>query len=200
MPGMGGMETTQHIHQYCREHDLPLIPIIALTADVTETKRENFMQAGMNDYETKPINENKLKALLNAWTPCQFVLKQSKPVKPSQAHQGKQPALIDRTLGAQLAGGKQETAEKLLGLLVTQLPQDKTDIETALQQQDWQALGDLIHKLHGACCYCGVPALKAASKKAERLIKFGNTKRAQTAINALLAAITDTLSEYDKPA
>ena len=26
MPGMGGMETTQRIHQYCQKHDLPPIP------------------------------------------------------------------------------------------------------------------------------------------------------------------------------
>ena len=197
MPGMGGMETTQRIHQYCQMHDFPLIPIIALTADVTEIKREKFIQAGMNDYETKPINEEKLKALLNNWTSCQFVLKQSKPIAPPES---KQLVLLDPELGKHLAGGKQATADKLLALLMQQLPQDKAEIEAAFTKADWQALGDIIHKLHGSCCYCGVPALKVASQKAERLTKAGNTKQTQFAIESLLTVINDTLKEYDTPA
>lgn len=200
MPGMGGIETTKRIHQYCQKHDLPPIPIVALTADVTDTKREKFIQAGMNDYETKPINEEKLKALLNTWTSCQFVLKQTQPDQTPAELTPEKPALLDHQLGTQLAGGKAATAKKLLALLMQQLPEDQTAIEHALSDENWEQLGDIVHKLHGACCYCGVPALKAASQKAERLIKAGNTKQTHAAVEALLSVMEATINEYGKPA
>ena len=81
-----------------------------------------------------------------------------------------------------------------------QLPEDKAAIEHALSNKNWEQLGDIIHKLHGACCYCGVPALKAASQKAERLIKAGNTKQTHAAVEALLSVMEATINEYDTPA
>ena len=63
MPGMDGMETTRKI----RSSGLQT-PIIALTADALQEDKQNFLDAGCNDYMTKPIQfklfVSKLKKLL----------------------------------------------------------------------------------------------------------------------------------------
>ncbi|MDZ4664040.1 MAG: ATP-binding protein [Bacteroidota bacterium] len=59
MPEMNGFEATKHI----RNTMLPpksTIPIIALTADVTKADVDRCEEAGMNEYVSKPINENEL--------------------------------------------------------------------------------------------------------------------------------------------
>lgn len=62
MPVLDGIETTKHI----RSSRLKFkdIPIIALTAYAMNGDREKFLNAGMNDYISKPVNKDKLLAVL----------------------------------------------------------------------------------------------------------------------------------------
>ncbi|WP_044400986.1 hybrid sensor histidine kinase/response regulator [Lacinutrix sp. Hel_I_90] len=56
MPVMDGYETTISIRNGNLKHRDKDIPIIAVTADTTETAREKVLAVGMNDYITKPVN------------------------------------------------------------------------------------------------------------------------------------------------
>jgi len=53
MPIMGGFEATEEIRKI--EEENSYIPIIALTARAVKDERERCLQAGMNDYLTKPV-------------------------------------------------------------------------------------------------------------------------------------------------
>jgi len=64
MPVMNGIEATTHIR--CQEKFAHL-PIIALTAGVTESERNDCLTSGMNDFMTKPINKDQLCATLELW-------------------------------------------------------------------------------------------------------------------------------------
>jgi PAS domain S-box-containing protein len=56
MPEMNGFETTNYIRKEMKSQ----IPIIALTADVTQSDIDKCMVIGMNDYISKPIDEGLL--------------------------------------------------------------------------------------------------------------------------------------------
>jgi len=56
MPVMNGFEATEYIRNKMNLQ----IPIIALTADVTTVDVEKCKALGMNDYTSKPLNENVL--------------------------------------------------------------------------------------------------------------------------------------------
>lgn len=64
MPVIDGFEATQKI----RENGLTDIPIIALTAYALEGDQEKCLQAGMNDFISKPINKDLLIKILKKWT------------------------------------------------------------------------------------------------------------------------------------
>lgn len=68
MPGMDGYETTKKIREIEKTTGNHL-PIIALTASALDTDRELCLQAGMDEYVTKPVNRNSLNKALKKVVP-----------------------------------------------------------------------------------------------------------------------------------
>ncbi len=67
MPVMDGYEATARIRDprsSVRAHD---VPIIAMTANAMKGDKEKCLQAGMEDYISKPIDPNELQSLLEKW-------------------------------------------------------------------------------------------------------------------------------------
>jgi len=65
MPIMDGLIATQKIRDL--EKNGQHIPIIALTANAMESDRQECLQAGMDDFISKPINIMELDKTLNTW-------------------------------------------------------------------------------------------------------------------------------------
>jgi CheY-like chemotaxis protein len=64
MPVMDGITATRIIREEMKND----VPVIALTANAIKGKKEEYMQAGMNDYIAKPYNEEKMIAVyLSQW-------------------------------------------------------------------------------------------------------------------------------------
>ena len=60
MPVMDGFEATIRIREIEDEQGLPRMPIIAVTANAIKGDRERCLEAGMDDYVTKPIDTKRL--------------------------------------------------------------------------------------------------------------------------------------------
>ncbi len=63
MPEMDGLKATQII----RTHGFGSIPIIAMTADAMKGDKEKCLDAGMNDYVSKPIKRETVFAVIENW-------------------------------------------------------------------------------------------------------------------------------------
>ena len=64
MPKKNGFETTAEIRKLS---DSKNPPIIALTAGIFVEEKEKCLSSGMNDYISKPINQNDLEQILQKW-------------------------------------------------------------------------------------------------------------------------------------
>lgn len=60
MPVMNGLEATSQIKQIN-----PGLPIVALTAHAQTNDRQRILEAGCDEYLTKPIRINELKQMIN---------------------------------------------------------------------------------------------------------------------------------------
>lgn len=65
MPVMDGIEATREILDYEEDEKISHIPIVALTANALKGDREKFMNEGMDEYITKPIEASELLFILN---------------------------------------------------------------------------------------------------------------------------------------
>ena len=67
MPQMDGYDATRAIREYEKLADRPSIPIIAITANAITGSRETCLEAGMNDFISKPIIRARLEDAVERW-------------------------------------------------------------------------------------------------------------------------------------
>lgn len=75
MPYMDGVETTQFLRGMNGEY-YQQVPIIVLTANAVVGAKETFIEAGMNDFVTKPINMKAICKIIRKWLPSELIKEQ----------------------------------------------------------------------------------------------------------------------------
>lgn len=181
MPGMNGLEATQLIRQKKTSKELP---IIALTAHAIADEKDKILQVGMNDYQTKPINNDQLMQCIERWTGYNCIpIKTKLDVQPkalnfSPLQKEESPITVqddclvfDAEYAMRLANNKLDLATDMFSMLLKSLTEDLLEVESLWQKQQQAPLLQLIHKIHGATRYCGTPCLMHTMEQLETALK-----------------------------
>lgn len=199
MPGMDGMETTRHIRAL--EEGKRRTPIIALTAHTITEQKAELLIAGMDDCISKPVNESQLAHIINRWNslsgkkevviqPEDKLITQTRETIPTEDLTGS----VDIQLCLKLANHKPALARDMLRMLLSGLENEKNQINQALDTAQFEELGELVHRLYGSSCYCGVPRLKHISGLLDKLFQSKQFEQARSAIPALNHALDDLIN------
>jgi len=201
MPGMDGLETTRQMRE--REGEGLRTPIIALTAHALESERRSLLAAGMDDYLSKPITEGQLRHTLERWTrsdgaECEPASEEAPPAPEPEPDTTDQ--VVDEALGKQRAGGREHLARDMFSMLLASLEQDAPGINALSESNNRDALLERVHKLHGACRYCGTPRLERAARELEEGLKTDvDDDRLEHLVATLLAEI-ESVRQYGQAA
>lgn len=161
--------------------------MIAVTAHAIDGERERLLQAGMDDYLSKPIEEHVLHQALVHWNPYaeqgtieKLDLKESQLDSIPAVSTSQQATIsclggssIDWSTALKQAANKEALAKDMLQMLIEFLPEVDQSIEKALiepNEQQNQLLAT-IHKLHGSCAYSGVPKLQTLCATIETALR-----------------------------
>ncbi|NYS60024.1 response regulator [Vreelandella salicampi] len=178
MPEMDGLEATRRLRKDAR---FARLPIVAMTANVLESDREECRKAGMNDHLAKPLDIEKMVAKLlevTGRTPGEA------PSAGIETEHGNIPG-IDQKTALKRLGGKKPLLWKLLQRLVDDFSDVANEVEADLAASRTKEALQRLHALRGAAGNLGANAIAAAALKAEATIKEeGNTKMAE-ALEAL---------------
>ena len=68
MPEMDGIEATAEMRRIEAESGSGKCPIVALTANALNSHREKCLEAGMDDFLSKPITKKALSEAISKWT------------------------------------------------------------------------------------------------------------------------------------
>lgn len=177
MPEMDGVTACQAIHNTELNHSTP---VIAVTAHAMAGERERLINAGMDDYLTKPIEEHILQQILAKWTLPHDA--DTNPLAASESiieQETTTPTVNINTswdwdLALKQAAGKEELAKDMLQMLLDYMPEVEMLVNEALDGKDIE-LWPPIHKLHGSCAYSGVPRLKNLCYTIETALKADAT-------------------------
>ncbi|MDR3254379.1 MAG: response regulator [Synergistaceae bacterium] len=203
MPVMDGIETTKRIRCLPGVSGAPL-PIIALTANAVAGARESFIEAGMNDFVTKPIDPKALNSVLLKWLPPDKVKCAAETGKEGSLAQVEELAAhsaIDAKEGLRNAAGDEELYRQLRENFVEDHASDYERISDALDSDDPEVFSKamlLAHTLKSTAALIGASGLRAAVFAIERKLTNRGVPTAehlQTFRNELDAV----LSELGRP-
>ena len=186
MPEMDGLEATRRIRMAGANVTNPRVPIIAMTANAMEEDRERCLEAGMNDYITKPIRQPVLAEVIKRWLPKEDSQTQTagQTAPGAQAEPGALAVfdrndLLERLLNdGEMAGIVLSDALENFPLRIQALKHglDTGDIPGALLQA---------HTLKGAAASVSAPALSKAADEIEMSLRSADLPATQTLIGEL---------------
>ena len=166
MPVMSGIEAAKKLRQpYATTVNTP---IIAVTAHVLPEKRQEVIDAGMNDLLAKPYLPDQLYAIIAKW--CGEVYYQRKPAKARPETENRSP-VYDREVALASVAGDEETARLILKEFLAMLPDARTAIHEASSDKDFTSLFQAVHKLAGSASSSGAPAIHAKAMHLKAILK-----------------------------
>ncbi len=149
MPILDGYSATQQIRQDPR---FPTLPVIAMTANASNEDRLLCMQAGMNDFITKPIHPQIMYTTIHKWVHVNSIGKQvgiETPGEPTsdQVVVTDKRAIIDLSVLAKLLGGDSEKVNKFALKFYDNASHGLDELDTAYVAADLSKISELGHRL-----------------------------------------------------
>jgi CheY-like chemotaxis protein/HPt (histidine-containing phosphotransfer) domain-containing protein len=176
MPGMDGMSATRVIRQ---NDSLANTCVIALTANALDDDRARYLDAGMNDVMTKPIDPQILCATLLKWLgPAGTAKGAAHPESGNAAAPasnqtqgvlaGRDQARWDMDVFAKMLGEDVAMQRRLLASFLPNAHNQCHAISGAVGSGHWQEAAEVAHKLKSAARTVGAMRLGALCEALER--------------------------------
>lgn len=160
MPEMGGIEATEIIR---KELNLTT-PIIALTANAFKTEIDKCKKAGMDDYVTKPFDEDILIETIAKHT----VNKKISPPKLKFSKKSSIEKLYNLTSLQNLSRGDNEFIVKMISIFIEQTTDVIKEIREAILLDDFLEVNRLIHKIKPSVESLGITSIISEIKLLEK--------------------------------
>ena len=168
MPEMDGLTAIRAIRAREKEGG-GHVPIIALTAHAMKGDREKCLEAGADDYLTKPLHTPDLLAVLarvaDGSMAAERTVTEEKANGPTAA--------CDWTAALALMDGDRELLEEVARLFVEEWPKTKAELEESIEKRELKTSERLAHSLKGAAAHFGAPRASEAAFELEKLARSG---------------------------
>ena len=146
MPEVSGIDCTIAIREHEKESGRH-IPIIALTAGVIKGEKERCLQAGMDDFLTKPIDKIALHAMLDKHLASFY----QQNVTPSEDTGNAVPFVhFDQASLMDLIDNSQEILEDLLEKSMDKFPEDLELLRISILSRNLSGIKKSAHSIKGA--------------------------------------------------
>ena len=209
MPVLDGYAATRRWRAEETETGCSRLPIIAMTANAMAGDRERCLQAGMDDYLSKPIARATLHALLQRWGGGRAASPARPSVEPSHARltanssrapsaehgpalqetksQAVTQPVLDRDVLDELHAVIGDTALQIVSVFLEDAPAMVQQLQQAAQSSDEPRLQAIAHSLKSSSANVGALSLSAIAQRIEHEARSGSLQRPAVAVALLVA-------------
>jgi signal transduction histidine kinase/CheY-like chemotaxis protein/HPt (histidine-containing phosphotransfer) domain-containing protein len=195
MPGMDGYQATQSIRsqeerekQRLQGGSVRRTPIIALTANAMQGDKQECLNAGMDDYLTKPFRREELLETLRRWLPeargegpaaAPSAGSGSVPDPASDSAAAREASLLDRRALDAIRELSPERGATILARVIDSYlvtaPDQLEALQRALADNDARALQSQAHSLKSSSANVGARELAELAREVEAFGRAGQT-------------------------
>lgn len=218
MPELDGVDTTKMIRSQGDAYSKGL-PIIALTANAVSGAKEMFLESGLNDFISKPIQLPQLEKVLAKWLPPKLVsyIGTKKPAsnydesldllgiieeapKPEAAEQADEFLIpnVDVKAGLALCGGSAEAYIAVMRTFVETAEESILRIENFAQNRNYKDYTTEVHGLKSSSLSIGAKELSEMARQLEMAGRREDYRQIMYETPTLIARYTDVV-EHIRP-
>jgi signal transduction histidine kinase/CheY-like chemotaxis protein/HPt (histidine-containing phosphotransfer) domain-containing protein len=172
MPVMNGLAATGEIRRREQSSGATRVPIIALTANAMEGDRKRCLDAGMDDFLTKPFTQQQLATQLRRWLALRAL------PEAGRRDLSRIPLIDAGVLRNIAALAKPALLNSMIDLYLQHSPGWVAAIETAAANMQSNALSQAVHTLTSSTSNLGGARLAMVAKECEVLVREGGITQA----------------------
>ena len=210
MPEMDGNEATEKLRKFEVQDNITHTIVVGLTAGALKQEREKSMESGMDDFLTKPIETDKLKALLDKYMKKDMKTKEDmdKIRKTEKTTTTLEPEYSKKNLPKKMAGinfeagidrllGDEELFLELLNDFSNQYACVIQDLRKGIEENNKDSILRITHTLKGVAGNISAYTILDIALKLEKEVLLNNFEKNEELLKALEEAFT-TLKKWNE--
>jgi len=193
MPEMDGYEATRQVRHPASKVLNRHIPIIAMTAHVMQGDRKKCLEAGMNDYLSKPVDPQALADMIEKWLPQEKTTGQKTTHEPGKKQGNRTERdfahmafpVFDKEAMMKRLMDDEDLAQIVMEGFLDDMPKQIDALKGYLGTADVAGVERQAHTIKGASANVGAEALCEVAFGMEKAGKAGDLKAAKISISEL---------------
>jgi PAS domain S-box-containing protein len=193
MPEMDGFEATRKIRALPGE--VSKVPVVAMTAHVMMGDREKCIQAGMNDYLSKPLNVDEVMVTVKKYV----FGPEPESVQKLGAKIGEQvdsSQLYDLALALPRFGDDRKTFYEFMGAFITHLKKSIYELEDAIYRMDATRVSFISHSIKGAAANFEIGPIRDVAMEIENRSRNGDLEDAADLLGRIKSVVPLLEKDY----
>ncbi|MFW6044311.1 MAG: response regulator, partial [Planctomycetota bacterium] len=192
MPEMDGYEATKEIRSMTGGATDPDVPVVAMTAHATEGDRERCLQAGMDDYVSKPVTPGRVKGIIEQWAHVQPEHEAPDDSSDDSVPPSEDWSVFDYESMLDRLMGDTGIAERVIRRFLDDIPQQVNTLREQINEGDTRQAGRIAHTIKGSASNVSAIEVQDIARMMEESGGNDNIDELQT----LLPEIEEALQRF----